>query len=78
MYLFMTKVWSYIKNDFVSPLFLIVFFVSWTTNAFKLSNFDLGQLQSMYITIKGAFVFEHGINSKYNSPEGVMPKSGEV
>ena len=74
----LNKIWASLKNDWVSPLFLVLFLVAWVLNAFKKASFDLSQLQSMYLTIRGALILEHGINSKYNSSEGEMPKRGEV
>lgn len=67
-----------ISRDWVSILFLNLFLVAWVANAFKMANFDLAQLQGMYLTIRGALLLEHGINSKFNSKDGEMPKRGEA
>lgn len=68
-----------ISKDWVSILFLNLFLVAWISNAFKKTSFDLGQLQTMYMTIRGALLLEHGINSKFNNQkEGDVPKRGEA
>jgi hypothetical protein len=69
---------AYIARDWVSPLFLILFLLAWASNALKKTNFDLVQLQNMYLTIRGALLAEHAIDSKFNSMDGQMPIKGNT
>lgn len=62
-------------SDWISAMFITIFFVAWVLKAFNKANFDLGALQTMFVYVKGAHLFYHGINSKYNSAQDCMPGS---
>lgn len=71
---FILKIKLALMKDWVTPFFLALFLIAWTANAFKKTVFDLGQLQTMYIAVRGASIAQHGIDSGLNSPRGEMPR----
>lgn len=56
-----------------TALFLIIYLVAWACNAIYTSKFDLGSLQTMYLTVIMPMVLKHVTDSKYNSKEGEQP-----
>lgn len=74
MQIFYYKVCLYLQKDWLTPTFGVVAMLAWVTNAVYSTKFDITQLQGIYATLKAAVLVEHGINSKYNSTQGEMPK----
>lgn len=68
---------DFIFKDWITPIYIIIFFVVWTSNAYKLSNFDVMQLNTLYITVKAVYLTQHGVDSKYNSPLGTPPNTDD-
>ncbi len=58
-------------------LFVVLWIVSWALNAFTKFHFDLGALQTFYLTVLLPKLTSHAINSKYNSPQGIPPNMEE-
>jgi hypothetical protein len=78
MWIMFPRLMKFLLWNWLTLLFLIAFFVGWVLNALGMTKFDLTQLQGMFITMKGAGVLEHGINSKWNSENGNMPEKEGV
>lgn len=58
-----------------SAFFIVVYVIGWTFNAIGKYHFDLSSLLDLYYVVIGKNVIMHGINSKFNSNSGVMPKT---
>jgi predicted phage tail protein len=57
-----------------TAFFVIIYLVAWSCNAIYALKFDLGALQSMYLTVIMPMLLKHGTDSIYNSNKGDMPK----
>ena len=47
---------------------------AWFQNANIQAHYDLDKLWQIYLAIRGFVAVQFGINSKFNSKEGEMPK----
>jgi len=72
----MDKLINYLSGEsrFYTVLFSVLGIGGWFWNGLYGSKFSLTDLMTMYAFIIGHLTIRRGIDSKYNSKEGEMPK----
>jgi hypothetical protein len=65
---------KFMKIDFITTFFAVLWLVGWILNALKHMGFNLNELVQFYISVIVPKIGIHGINSIYNSPKGEPPK----